>query len=200
MKLFLFFISCLYILSGFAQKKSNELTFSAGRVSFGTGDALGPGIAVGYSKFLNNSSMLRLGAELVFETGVRQPVVYNPTIPEFLVSFWSSTNFILFPHIKFHPFKSRVSGGLGLSIGPSLGYTWQTTEFRAERLYEPGLQVYFRHSYLEYLNTYLLGYRISASYSYEFTKHWNAGIRLDFSSHTNGDINTLLGLKTGYRF
>lgn len=200
MKIFLSIFFCFFILQGFAQKKTNELSLLAGRVSFGTGDILGPGIVVGYSRALKNNQVLRLGSDLIFETGVRQPVVNNPTPVQFLESFWSSTNFVFYPHIKFHPFKFKALSGLGLSIGPSLGYSWQTTEFRAERYYEPALQVYLRRSYLQYLNSYLLGYRISAGYSFDFTRQFNAGIRLDFSSHTNGDINTLLGLKAGYRF
>ena len=57
-----------------------------------------------------------------------------------------------------------------------------------------------RRSYLEYDNAILIGYRVTASYEYLVSKHFLVGIRMDFDSYTNGDINTLLAGKIGYSF
>jgi hypothetical protein len=46
----------------------------------------------------------------------------------------------------------------------------------------------------------LVGYRITTGYDIYFFKHYFAGIRVDFIQYSDRDLNSLLGLKVGYRF
>lgn len=187
----------LLVPTAFSQIKLDRISVSAGRAVFGTGDVLGIGASVGYFIKKKERKRIVFGTELIFETGNKRPVVVNPSPGEFLNFFYSTTNLVLYPSVSFYPLKVKALRGLGIRVGPSLGYTWQSTEFRAERIYEPGLQIYFRHSYLSYLNAYLIGYRVSVGYHYQFKRKFDVGARMDFSSHTNGDINGLIGLNFG---
>lgn len=186
-------------------KMTNYLKISAGRVLFGTGDI--PGFSAGFEyskKVLAPSSrlfnQLQFGGELTFETGVKNPKIVNPTIDEFLNGpfFYHTSNTTLTIKLTYFPFR-KVITGLNVTVGPSIGYSYQSREESAKRaIYSP--EESRRESQLEFINTLLLGYRISAGYELNIRKNWLAGIRADFASYTNGDINTLLGLKAGFRF
>ena len=182
------------------------MKLSAGRVIFGTGDVIGYGVCFSLSKNIIKKAgplmgRLLLGGELAFETGVKNPKVMNPSVEEFFSkTFNHISNTILFANVTYYPIRKGLFEGLNISVGPSIGYTFQSIERQASRIFISGLQIYIRQSYLDYLNSILIGYRISAGYEYVIRKRILIGFRLDFSSHTNGDINTLAGLKTGFTF
>jgi len=49
-------------------------------------------------------------------------------------------------------------------------------------------------------NKLLGGYRLTAGYDVYFTRRWLAGVRADFLQYQGRDLNSLLGVKAGYRF
>ena len=91
--------------------------------------------------------------------------------------------------------------GLNIGVGPSVGYSFQSREWQADYIpYNSSSNIGVRRSYLEYVNSVIVGYRISAGYDWEFKNGLLTGVRLDFSNYTNGDINTFAGIKLGYKF
>lgn len=87
---YIIFFSLLAINS-FAQKnpyKKHFINLTVGRISFGTGDFLGYGANIEFTKRLNmKTSILKhfsIGTELAFENGSKQPKVINPTFIEFI--------------------------------------------------------------------------------------------------------------------
>lgn len=204
MKKILILLPCfLFTLISFCQKK-NTISLTAGRISFGTGDFFGYAANVEYTKRLNASKSLlkhlSIGAELSFENGDKEPKVVNPTMQEFFgTTYYSTTNIVLTPKIIYYPFNKTFAKGFNITAGPSIGYTNQNREFQSAYFYDPNTQTSIRRSYLEYINEVIFGYRITAGYEWAF-KRILTGARLDFHSYSNGDINTLIALKAGYRF
>ncbi|HZG70220.1 MAG TPA: hypothetical protein VEY51_01685 [Chondromyces sp.] len=201
-------LSSLLLLSFFSFGQSNltkpyYLKLSGGRVAFGTGDILGPSVNIEGAKDLlkqpkKGVNRLLLGTELSFETGVRNVVAINPTVEEFLRSFYHVSNLLLYPKLTYYPFGGIVKG-FNVAIGPSFGYSFLSKESGWSGRTTPSGD-YIRYSILTANNTWLLGYRISTGYEIGITKKLLTGIRLDFSSYSNGDINTLAALKAGVRW
>lgn len=187
-------------------QNGKELSLSAGRVLFGTGDVPGYSINVELSKSIlkRPTSMvenLRLGAELSFETGVTNPKVINPTFPEFISeTFNHVSNSVVTAKLTYFPFTNRLLRPINISVGPSFGYTYQSTERQSVLIYDPLFQANVRRSYLNYHNSIIVGYRISAGLTYYLKKNLFTGLRFDFSSYNNGDINTLAAAKIGFSF
>lgn len=195
----------LYHAQAFGQTTKNKysLKLSSGRVSFGTGDV--PGFAVGLEAAKNiiktpkpGLNKLLFGAELMFENGVRQPKVNNISIEDFLTIYYHTSNTLLNPKITYHPFSGFI-GGFNIAVGPSLGYSFQSREWQATRRQLPD-GLYYRSSFLEYNNGWLVGYRISTGIEVTLSPKFLTGARMDFSSYSNGDINTLVALKLGTRW
>jgi len=192
-------------INSFAQNKINNnkfISLSVGQTSFGTGDILGPGITIEFSKKLSKRDtyfwrQFLLGAEFKLETGARQPEVINPTV---IQSFYQTTNLVFSPKGTFFPFPKTFLRGINISVGASVGYTYQTTESQASYTYDSLSHNIIRTSYLEYNNGVLIGYRVTAGYEYFIARHLLLGAKVDFDSYSNGDINTLLAGKIGYRF
>ncbi|MBL7737853.1 MAG: hypothetical protein JNK14_01455 [Chitinophagaceae bacterium] len=208
MKLLSFVVILLSLsVVGLSQNEKNGLNsiaLSGGRISFGTGDFFGYGINLEYSKQLNPgksfSKHFSLGAEISFENGDKQPKVINPSAQDFFAkTYYNTTNIVITPKITYHPFNKTFAKGLIITAGISAGYTNQNREFQASYYFDPTTQTSVRRSLLEYINEVIGGYRISAGYECQF-KRILAGVRLDFHNYTNGDANTLVALKTGYRF
>jgi hypothetical protein len=181
----------------------NTIKLTAGRIIFGTGDIFGYVAHVEYAKTLRSNSLTKhfaVGAEISFENGTKQPTGINPTVEEFFFgsSFRSTTNIVLTPKLTYYPFN-RIINGLNITGGVSFGYTTQTMEAQATRIYDSVSQTAVRQSYLRYANVFLFGYRITTGYEC-FIKGTILGARLDFASYSNGDINTFYGLKVGRRF
>lgn len=202
---FVFFF-CLCCIYGVSQqgKAGNNIKLTAGRILFGTGDVPGYGVNIEYSRRLNANKKPNKhffgGIELSFESGSKQPKVINPTLSEFFSkTYHSTTNIVLTPKLIYYPFNKTFAKGINISGGLSIGYTSQNREFQASYRYDSVLQTSVRRSYLEYINKAIFGYRITTGYEWWFKKIL-VGARLDFDSYTNGDINTLIGLKTGIRF
>lgn len=186
---------------------TKTIALSFGRTAFGTGDILGPGLTTEFSKRLAKKeksffSKFCLGGELKFETGATQPKVINPSLNEFFfgVIFRQTTDLVVTAKASYFPFSKTFLKGINISVGPSIGYTYQSREFRAILIYDSLFLDNVRRSYLEYNNAVLVGYRVSAGYEYLVNKHLLAGIRMDLDSYSNGDINTLVAAKIGYSF
>lgn len=193
----------LFSLISFCQK-NNAVSLAAGRVSFGTGDFFGYAANVEYAKRLNSSKSLlkhfSIGVELSFENGDKEPKIINPTMQEFYdKTYYSTTNIVLTPKITYYPFNRTFAKGFNIAVGTSIGYTNQDREFQSSYFFDPNTQTSIRRSYLEYINEVIFGYRITAGYEWSFKKILT-GARLDFHSYSNGDINTLIAIKAGYRF
>jgi len=206
-RIFLFALYLLIVIGAVAQKNKKEiLEFCIGRLAFGTGDFFGYGANVGYERQLNpNNNFLKhfsAQAELSFEYGKSQPKVFNATLEEFYHQhYYSTANVAIIPKIAYHPFNKTFLKGFNFSAGISLGYTNQNREFEATYIYDWVSQSSLRRSYLEYINQFIFGYRVSAGYEYAITKHVLIGARMDFENYFNlGDINTLLAGKIGYNF
>lgn len=194
------FLFCLSLIPGISQQINykNSFKLSAGRILFGTGDIPGYGANIEYSRCWTKH--LLIGTELSFENGSTQPKVINPTLSEFFAeSYNTTTNIVLTPKITYYPFAETIARGINITGGFSVGYTSQNREFQSAYRYDSTTQMSIRRSYLEYSNKPVFGYRITAGYEWWF-KRILIGARLDFDSYTNGDINTLMALKTGIRF
>lgn len=197
---------CLFTLQAYSQKniRNNYIKLSAGRMLFGTGDIVGYAANVEYAKRLSPDKMVlkhfAIGAELSFEDGVSKPDIYAPSGRQSLSpTYHSATNIVFTPKLTYYPFNTTFAKGINITGGISAGYTSQSWEFRSGYEYDPFFQRSVRYSYLQFYNKALFGYRITAGYEWWFKKIL-VGARLDFDSYTNGDINTLIGLKTGICF
>jgi hypothetical protein len=206
---FLLILTVVIPTRPFAQDSSSNgqaLYISAGRISFGTGDFFGYNVNVGYAKRLSSNrgllEHLEGQVELCFEYGNNQPIIINPTADEFFGQFYYSTaNIAIVPKIGYYPFNRTFFKGLNISAGLAFGYTNQNREFQATLFYDPVSQINVRRSYLEYINEFIFGYRVSVGYDYPFINHLLLGARFDFENYTNlGDINATLGAKIAYEF
>ncbi len=83
-------------------------------------------------------------------------------------------------------------------MGPTFGYSYRSTEPQARRVIDAfGNSV--RQSILSFDNGFIVGYRISTGVEFDISRKLMTGFRLDFSNNTEGEINTLAGLKVGYK-
>ena len=186
-----------------ANSKNTYLKLSGGRVSFGTGDFLGYSFAFDASKNVIKKSnwglaKLLLGGEFIFENGVKNPVIQNPTFEEFIgKTFQHTSNAIVWTKASYYPLKKIVKG-FNIQVGPTFGYSYRSTESQARRVVNAsGNSV--RQSILLFDNGFIVGYRISTGIEFDITKKFLAGFRLDFSNNNQAEINTLAGLKVGYK-
>jgi hypothetical protein len=196
----------LISLQSFSQtpnSKNTYLKFSGGRVSFGTGDFLGYSFAFDVSKNVVKKSnwgldKLLIGGEFIFENGVKNPVIQNPTFDEFISkTFRHTSNAIVWTKASYYPFKKIVKG-FNIQVGPTFGYSYRSTESQARRVVD-ALGNSVRQSILSFDNGFIVGYRISTGVEFDITKKLQAGFRLDFSNNNQAEINTLAGLKIGFR-
>lgn len=184
--------------------RNTYFIFSAGQVAFGTGDFLGYALAFDFSKNVIKKSnwglaKLLVGGEFIFENGVKNPVIQNPTLDEFLSkTFRHTSNAIIWTKVSYYPFKKFVKG-FNIQVGPTFGYSYRSTESQARRVVDP-LGNSVRQSILSFDNGYNFGYRISTGIDFDVTQKLMTGFRLDLSNNTAGDINTLAALKLGFKF
>lgn len=199
--LFTFF--SLSVFGQSSQSSETILRLSGGRVSFGTGDFLGYGLGLDLSKNViakakPGLNKLMLGAELLFENGVKNPVVQNPTIGEFFsTSFQHVSTSQLWIKGSYYPF-GKIVRGFNIQVGPTFGYSYRSSESRATRVVDVfGNSV--RESTLKFDNGFTIGYRISTGLQFDLSRKLQAGFRLDFSNNNEGEINTLAGLSLGLK-
>ncbi|HEY9361913.1 MAG TPA: hypothetical protein VIQ00_01530 [Chitinophagaceae bacterium] len=204
---FVFLLISIVGLKAFSQNQkliNRYISFSAGRVLFGTGDVAGFSINIEGSKNIIKApkkllSRLLVGAEFSFENGVKNPVIENPTDQEFIrISFQQISNSILTGKISYFPFNSLFNG-FNISLGASAGYSFHSFEKSARRFNISPTESE-RQSTLTFDNRFIIGYRISTGYDFKLSPHIFSRIRLDFANYTNGDINTLAGAGIGYIF
>jgi hypothetical protein len=206
MKALSIFLAMIFQTTILHCQNKTELSIFGGRVLFGTGDVPGYGINIALSKNIIKKpkaflAKLMIGGELSFENGVIDPKVINPTFLEFLSkTFYHASNSVATIKLTYFPIPKTFLRGISIAIGPSIGYTYQSTEREAAYRYDSVSAQSVRRSYLAYYNAVIVGYRISVGYMYYFKKNLHTGIRLDFSNYNNGDINTLAGLEIGYSF
>ena len=184
--------------------KKYHLKLSGGQVSFGTGDFQGYSLGVEASKNILRKSYFGLdkllfGGELIFENGVKNPVIKSPTNEEFFSkSFQHISSTILWTKISYYPFKKIISG-FNIQVGPSFGHTYRSTESRASRTVDASGQSSDRVSTLFFDNGFRYGYRISTGIEFNINKKYLTGFRLDFSNNNEGEINTFAGIKAGIK-
>ena len=138
-------------------------------------------------------------AELYFENSTDKITVYNPTPEQFISDrFYHESNSGLTIKLNYYPFN-KIIKGFHIGAGPLLVYSLRTYEIRAQLIqYSPTLSI--RMTEMTSDKELLAGYRITAGYDIYFSKHCLAGIRADFLQYHGRDLNSLLGLKVGYRF
>lgn len=186
-----------------AQKSGDLIRISGGRVFFGTGDFTGYALGVDFSKNMIRTPRpgvhkFLLGGELLFENGVKNPVVQNPTLGEFFsTSFQHVSTSLLWVKAGYYPFRKIVKG-FNIQLGPVVGYSNRSTEIRATREVDVfGNSV--RESTLAFDNGFFIGYRISTAMEFDLNKKLQAGFRLDFANNNEGEINTLAGISLGVK-
>lgn len=177
------------------------LRLSGGSVSFGTGDFMGYSFGVGLLKNVVKKpkpglNKLLVGGELLFESGVKNPVIQNPTQEEFFAkTFRHTSSTSLWAKAGYYPFK-KIIKGFNIQAGPVIGYSSRSTEQRASRVVDIfGNAV--RQSTLTFNNSFVFGYRISTGIEFDLSCRLQAGFRLDFSNNNEAEINTLAGLSVG---
>lgn len=183
--------------------KKFYLKLSCGQVSFGTGDFLGYSFGVEASKdVLKKTSFalgkLLIGGELIFENGVKNPVLQNPSADQFFSkTFNHVSNTVLWTKISYYPLRKFLSG-FNIQLGPAIAYSYRSTEQSARRTVDASGQA-TRISTLYFNNDFSYGYRISTGIEFNIGKKYLTGFRLDFSNNNIGEINTLVGIKAGVK-
>jgi hypothetical protein len=179
------------------------VSITGGPFEVGKGNIQGVWISAAFEKrLLKRSSMqlskLAIGPEVFFENGADKATVLNPTTEEFMHQrFFHESNTGLGLKIIFYPFR-KWAGGFHISLAPLIVYSIRTEETRAELIqYSPTLAI--RMSELKNENRLLGGIRITGGYDFYFAENWLVGVRADFVKFTSRDLNSLLGLKFGYR-
>jgi hypothetical protein len=202
-------ISLFFTLIGlvsFSQKNSNEniyIKLSGGQVSFGTGDFLGYSVSIDASKNIIKTSSFALdkllvGGEVIFENGVKNPVIQNPSQAEFFSkTFQHVSSSVLWAKISYYPFR-KIIKGFNIQVGPTVGYSYRSSEVRASGSPNASGQS-TRLSTLYFNNGFAYGYRISTGIEFNLTKKLLTGFRLDFSNNNEAEINTLAAIKIGVR-
>lgn len=182
-----------------SQTKSHTFSISGG--NFFVGPAHGVWGAAAFEKRLKNKNQqpgkIAFGPELFFENGARTAVAFNPTAEQFInESFVHESNTGLGAKVSCYPFNGLVSG-FYIAAAPLIVYAVRTAEKRAERTqYTPNLV--YRMSEMSSESKVLGGYRLNAGYDLYFGS-WLAGARVDFVKYSTKDLNSLWGLKVGYR-
>ena len=188
----------------FSQDSSKySLAVSTGRVLFGTGDVVGYGINVEGLKRINKISrpglhQLHIGVELLFEQGQSKIRVKNPTDQEFITEvFHHVSNTALWIKVKYHPLGWFVAG-FHIDVGAVAGYTLQSRQSQAIRLNVANTS--YKATLLRFTSGVVIGYRVGLGWDLPISRRISVGPRADFENFTNGDINTLAGLKLVIRF
>jgi len=210
MKNFYSFILSMIILlptplSTLSQQSPESFKASLSGGPFGIGhDTKGIWVATGFEKKLSSSTKkfsrkLFAGGELYFENDTDSVTVVNPTAQQFMhEGFNHESNTGLVAKLIFYPFGGFMRG-FHVAAGPLIVYSLRTYEKRAQLIqYSPTLSI--RMSEMTSDKKLLAGYRITAGYDIYFSNHCLAGVRADFLQYHDRDLNSLLGLKVGYRF
>ena len=181
--------------------KKMYVKISGGSVSFGTGDYIGYSLSFDVSKNILNReyktvNKLLLGGELLFESGTINPTIINPTLDNFMNNhFYHTSSSILWPKLSYYPF-GKIVKGFNIQVGPTVSYSQRSYERMG--IFDVNNEI--RMSILEFDNGFSVGYRISTGIEFEFGQKFLTGFRLDFSNNTEGEINTLAGVKAGIIF
>jgi hypothetical protein len=197
-------ICCSFSLfSQTSQQRNTYFKLSTGNVSFGTGDYMGYSVSMELSKDLVKKPVwglnkFLLGGELVFENGVKIPVIQNPSFSDMIQTFHHTSNILLWTKAAYYPFKS-ILPGFNIQLGPTIGYSQRSSEAQRKTSVDI-LGNSIRQSTLAFDNGFVIGYRISTGIEFDLSKKWLTGFRLDFSNNNQAEINTHAGLKLGYRF
>ena len=132
---------------------------------------------------------LLIGAELIFENGVKNPPIRS------INSFRHLSSTILWPKASWFPLQNW-GRGFNIQIGPTVGYSYRSME-GARSITTNILGEFVRSSQILYDNGMTYGYRISTGFEFEISNKIITGIRVDWSNNNEAEINTLLGLKIG---
>jgi hypothetical protein len=198
---FLIVISCV----GQDQNFHHAINLYGGRIAFGTGDFFGQSTSVEYLHQLTSDNKIvnhfKVGIELTFENGNSRPKIINPNYQEFIArTFYNTTNLILTPKVYYFPFTKTFLKGLNICIGFPIGYISKNREFRATYIYDSVTKTSIRRSYLAYTDKFIIGYKVSTGYDLIIFKQLVSGVRVDLCSYSNGDVNTVISGKVGFKF
>lgn len=196
----------LVIICAYSQKSNSgfSLSVSGGNFIVGHGYITGFWTSIDGSKTISSGqkkllNKITLGGELYFENGADKATIHNPTPEQFIQDRYyheSNTGFTV--KLTYYPFKSFLKG-FYVAAGPLIVYSIRTYEKRAQLIqYSPTLSI--RMSELDSDNKLLGGYRLTTGYDINFGTHWLAGVRGDFLKYQRRDLNSILGIKVGYRF
>lgn len=194
----------MLLFSAVNAQKAYFVKASGGRVFFGTGDVSGFGVGVEVSTPVSYKKSsywqhFHAGAEINFENGAQQPVVINPTVGDFYYGMFNHvSNTTIYPKLTYYPLLHTFLKGVNVTVGPSAGYSYQSREFQASGIPVQGGGA-VRRSYLEYKDTWLIGFRITAGYEYLISNKVLVGGRLDFFNYQNHDVNTMIAGKVGFK-
>ena len=135
---------------------------------------------------------------MIFESGVKNPIIRNPTLEEFLsVSYYQVSSTILWTKASYYPIK-KILKGFNIQLGPTIAHSFRSSETQASRIISAtGESV--RRSILTFDNGFAYGYRISTGIEFNLSEKLLTGFRLDFSNNNKAEINTLAGLKFGLK-
>jgi hypothetical protein len=136
---------------------------------------------------------------MYFENGADKATVYNPTPQQFMHDqYYHESNTGIVAKCSYYPFNRGLKG-FHLAVGPLLVYSIRTFEKRAELFrYAPDLSI--RMSELTSDNKLLAGYRITVGYDFYFKNRYLIDARADALQYHERDLNSLLGIKLGYKF
>lgn len=199
------FVAACAAITSFCQlpvQNHYHIKLSAGSLSFGTGDFRGfSALAEVSANLIAHPSPglagLYAGGELIFENGSKNPVIQNPTQEEFFSkTFYHVSSTIIWAKISYYPFQKLISG-FNIQAGPSIGYSYRSSETRASRVTDAAGSV--RLSTLSFDNSINYGYRVAVSYDFLVAKKIMAVLRVDYSNNNKGEINLLAGAGIGLR-
>lgn len=167
-----------------------SLVLTAGWMHFSTGRVNGYSIGTQYAWGL--TQRVSMSGEAFAEEAHQQPVLDDAH------KFYQVSNVGITVRLHYYPFAHFLKG-LTLAGGPAFGHQSSTTEARSETRFDLG-QPPVRQSVLQYDNNWFAGYRVSLNYNLPIKSRFVFGGRAEFSQYSNGDINTMIGLRGGVKF
>jgi hypothetical protein len=199
----IFILASRSVHSQTVNTKSVTLALSGGKFSVGhnyiTGIWTGIDVAKTLTKrFHTFPHRITVGGEIYFENGADKATIYNPTLAQFIGDrYFHESNTGISAKISVFPFGGFMKG-FYISAAPLLVYSIRTYEKRAQLIQYPS-NLFVRMSELGSDNKLLPGYRLTAGHDFNLKNHWLVGARADILQYHERDLNSVWGIKVGYR-
>lgn len=171
---------CFHQLS-VAQREAPHLLIGGGRSLFGTGDL------VGYSFF--NEVDLPLTKSLFLSPGLQ---LSNASRSYQLMNFtlqYITNSVNLYTNINYR-ILNRSRNHISIGAGPVVRYQNTSIPDGASATLQPSGEYALGLDYTQPTSTLTIGYNVSPSYSYQFSKKFSLGVKLVLQNDTQGDIVT----------